>query len=435
MPLPPYPNQPALGTWSPGEQLWTANLNADPGNTLLLLANRPVLAASQLTTGQSMGTSDTGIQLDTEFLDAWSGHTPGSSQYQVPFWGWYLSELTAEYSTLAATTAAVAGIQTVSSGLAANRDGGKACGNGSGAIGVTAAELSLCNPAFNDYLEPYGSATVATDLTTGAASGARFKTEWVGVQDGTVVTSPQPAALWPPGAGTTITNSGGIPAGATSMTVASATGMITGGSLGLDYLNGAQTSAGAETVTITSVTGLTIGISATSYPHNQNAPVAVPVSGAWMNQQVRDISNFLLYPPMANLNTSGTSATLGSGTAAPVTFTTAVVDSFSGWNSATEYVFPVSGVYYCFGQVYLTTHASYQLGAALSVSGGTPMYGTVQRNQSSTSNYMCATVRRHLRVTAGQNVQLYGYQNSGSALALMGSGNAYCKLIVVWRGF
>jgi hypothetical protein len=54
----------------------------------------------------------------------------------------------------------------------------------------------------------------------------------------------------------------------------------------------------AEPVSITSVAGTTIGITAALYPHVQGAPVSVPVSAAFLNQQVRDTSNFLAYPPL-----------------------------------------------------------------------------------------------------------------------------------------
>lgn len=437
MPLPPFPVNPAPGTWNSGNPVETELLRGGPGNAALLLAYKPTFSGYQLTTGQSVGTGPTSVTLDTELADAWDGHTPGQATYRIPFDGWYLTEFSTEYTAPAATTDVVCGIQTSTLGASINRDGGRGCGNGSSPVGVCAAELAQGFAANGDTISGYGFASVSTAITAGSNGGARFKTEWVANNDApTVVASPVAAALWPPGAGTTITNAGGIAAGATSMTVASATGMVIGGTLGLDYLNGAQTAAGAEKVTITSIAGLTIGISATAYSHAQTAPVAVPLSAAWMNQQVRDAISFLTYPPIANLNTSGTAGTLATGgTGIAITFTTAAVDNFTGWNGTNAYTFPVGGVYYVFGQVYLAQHATFEAAAGLSYNGGAAMWGTTQRNTSATSNFLCATVRRHLRVTAGSTVKLMGYQNSGSALALEGSGQAFCKLIVVWRGF
>ena len=91
------------------------------------------------------------------------------------------------------------------------------------------------------------------------------------------------------------------------MTVGETTGMIVGATLGLDYYEGAPVSPMAEPVTITSISGTTIGISATAYPHGGTLTpgyVAIPVSAAWMNQQVRDIINFLAYPPICRLTSS-----------------------------------------------------------------------------------------------------------------------------------
>lgn len=69
--------------------------------------------------------------------------------------------------------------------------------------------------------------------------------------------------------GTTMTNVGGISAGATSMTVTSAAGMRVGGKLALWDSGNLK----GEIVSITSVSGTTIGISATTYAYAQNANV------------------------------------------------------------------------------------------------------------------------------------------------------------------
>ena len=132
----------------------------------------------------------------------------------------------------------------------------------------------------------------------------------------------------------------------------------------------------------------------------------------------------------------GTTQTVASQTfpaATAVTWKAATVDNFSGWNSAAEYVFPVSGVYYVYGQVLLES-AETNASAGIAVSGGTVSWGDSVRT-SSTAESLCPTVRREIRVTAGQYVSLYVSQSSGGTLSLPTSGDVYSTLLVVFRGF
>jgi hypothetical protein len=110
------------------------------------------------------------------------------------------------------------------------------------------------------------------------------------------------------------------------------------------------------------------------------------------------------------------------------------VDNFRGWNSGENYIFPVSGVYYVYGQV-LMSSAETNLSAGIAVSGGTIQWGASVRSDG-TAEPLCATVRREIRVTAGEYVTLYCCQNSGSTLSLLTSGGAsYSTMIIIFRGF
>ena len=192
----------------------------------------------------------------------------------------------------------------------------------------------------------------------------------------------------------------------------------------------------AEAVTITGITGTTISISATAYAHAQNAPVAVPVSAAFMNQQCRDIVNFLSYPPMVRAAVTTTqsipSSTFPNGT--QITNLSASIDTFSGFAS-NEYTVPVAGVYFVYGQVfYAGSTAAFAASAGIQVSSGTINWGTQFRSDTTSGALsMCATVRRHLRLTAGQTIKLYGTQNSGSAMNTIDTAGSFSRLICVWR--
>ena len=432
-----YPIAPAPRTWSPGDLITSPRLRADPGNLAWLLTRRPLFMGAQLTTGQSVS-AVTPVSLDSEYEDNWSGHTEPSPYYQAPLSGWYLAEGQISLPLASAASVIAAGIRYGSTGhtdlLCSTQTS-----NTVNAPGPAACDLVSLNTATSDVV----ALTAYTNSGAGpviAQPGAWFKAEWAALNSGgTVISSPQPAAAWPPGAGTTITNSGGIAAGATSMTVAAATGIVVGATLGLDYFEGAAVQPYAEKVTVTSVAGTTIGISATAYAHLQTAPVAVPVSAAWMNQQVRDVIRFLAYPPFARLSASTSAQTLPTQTfpaGTAISFTSATADNFGGWSSGTPTVWtvPVSGVYFVYGQVPLSSTAAWNnLSAGVSVSGGTITWGDSLRSQ--TAQVGCATFRGHLRLTAGQTLALYGSQSSAAAQPVVDGSDWYPTLVALWRGF
>jgi hypothetical protein len=445
-----FPLPPAPITWEPGTNITAPELRADPANLAWLLTRRPLLAAAQLSTAQAIAESGAvAVKMDTEYADNWNGHTIPDATYAAQFAGWYLAEGVAFITGTSQAGVVISGIQATQDSVTHGLYGARVVPDGTNTSGPVCADLVQLNPFTSDTVELFAwqSLSASQDL---AEPGAYFTVQWAalpttipgdeGWVNGTVVDDPQPAALWPPGSGTLITDSGGIDAGATSMTVLETTGMVTGGTLGLDYCEGQPVSPMAETVTITSITGPTIGISATAYPHGGTLTpgyVAIPVSAAFMNQQVRDVISFLAYPPICRLTNVGTTQTAGSQTfpaGTPVTFTELTVDNFRGWNSGENYVFPVSGVYYIYGQVLLSaavTNAS----AGISISGGTIQWGTSART-SSTALELCVTVRREIRVTAGQYVTLYCSQNSGDTLSLVSAGgDSYSTLLVVFRGF
>lgn len=445
MPVPPYPSVPAPITWRTGQQILTGNLRADISNAATLLANKPMFVGSQVSAFQGMtaGISNL-IKSDTDNSDPWGMHQIPASTISVRFPGWYLCDGYTEGGSIAATATMSTGFRATQNGVVADQLGGCGPGNGTNDQGYPGAALVQLDPATGD-----SCAMIATPSAGCNVSQAEVKAEWValpttlGYATGTVVTSPQPASPWPFGT-TTITNVGGIAAGATSMTVADPTGMVVGGMLGLDYTKGAAAVPTAETVTITSVAGSTIGITATTYPHGGTASpgyVAVPVSAAFLNQQARDMINFLCYPPIFSAfydsgSTSIPNQTFPSNTQVPLNSGT-VVDNFSGWSAATgRYTFPVSGAYYVYGQVSMAAAANYTAAAGIGISGGAINWGTTYRNTSGTSLAMTATVRRVMRVTAGQYVSLFTSQNSGGGLALSTAGfKQASKLIVVFRSF
>ena len=435
--LPPFPVLPNPRTWSPADMLLTPLLRADPGNALTLLANPPLVIAGQTLTTQSVpNAADTTLALDTELLDAWQSHTIPDRQVYPPLEGWYLAEGHAFVNDTTTATVCTCGIQVNNNGTIHSSDGGKVSNNGVNFPIPTVADLVEINPATEDSIALYvwqnsgGPAPVAS---------AWLKTEWVAASSGTVVNPPYPSAGWTTGA-TSLLES--VAAGANEILVADPTGIVGGGTIALDAGNAAE-----EAVTVASAFGQTVDISACAYPHPVSAPVAVPVSAAWMNQQVRDKINFLSCRPIARLTSQGTSQTLASqswpaGTA--VTFSNPAasgyrdVDNFGGWTSfnANQYVFPVSGTYYLYGQVYLADASSPVLvSAGLSVNGGTVWWGDRTLSAGNTADGVCATVRRVVRVQAGEYAEVFGSQGSGGPLAVLGTAASHSRLLAIFRGF
>jgi hypothetical protein len=442
-----FPLAPSPRTWAKNDIITVPRLRADVTNLAQLLTMRPALAAAQTVTGQSINSGViTPVYLDTQYLDNWSGNVPvpvgggaaaANALYTAKFSGWYLVDGTVIYVAAASSTGYLAaGIQAVQNSVTSNLISGILTANGANTTGPSAGDLVQLSTATADTVSLFATQTTAVAVLQDLP-GAYLKVWWAGLSGGTVVTSPQPAALWPPGSGTTITNAGGIAAGATSMTVGSSTGMVTGGTLGLDYYEGQAVSPMAETVTITSVTGLTIGISATSYPHGGTASegiVAVPVSAAFMNQQVRDVINFLAYPPMLRVAKVTQSLTVQTFPASTTIsgFTATTLDNFSGWNGSSTYTFPVSGVYYVYGQIPFQAAVN-NYSAGISISGGTVQWGDSVRNQTG-GNLASAIVRKVVRVTAGQTLTLQANITNNN-VALENVSNCYATLVVVWKGF
>lgn len=435
--LPPYPGLPAPRTWSAGDMLLTPWLRADPGNALTLLANPPLVIAGQTTTTQSVPNATvTTVALDTELTDPWLSHTIPDRQVYPPLEGWHLAEGQVFINDTTTGTVATAGIQVWQDGTPSSSDGAKVASNGVNFPIPVCADLVKVNPGTEDSIALYAW------QNSGAAApiaSAWLKTEWVAASTGTVISTPAPAAGWTTGATTLLQEAA---EGATGILVADPTGIIAGGIIALDAGNAAE-----ESVTVTSQAGQTVGISACAYPHPAAAPVGVPVSAAWMNQQVRDKIRFLAYKPIARLTSQGgaqdiTPQSWPAGTAIqwsnPATSGYRCVDNYGGWSSGSpaQYTFPYPGTWYVYGQVYFFDNSSAVLiSAGLQVTGGTILWGDRVLSAGNSSDGVCATVRRTLRVGAGDYVAVCANQNSGAPMVVYNTAASHSRLVCVWRGY
>lgn len=449
----PYPGVtvPSPRTWSSGDIITAARLRGDITSIAeIFCGGRPLLLARVVAGGtggvQPSGSPAALLNIAGANLNTWNvpvlTTVPANPYYPVPLTGWYLVQASALWQVSSGNQSKFSvGLQFTQSGVASRFDGGAVTGNTatSAHFGSAGADLALLNTSASpDSIACYAFQNTGSSQLVWYAT---LMAEWVGASGGTVVSSGLPSPKsWPAGMGTYITSSGGIAAGATSVTVNDATGIITGATLGLDYQAGTLTQPYAETVTVSSVSGTTVTISATSYSHAQGAPVAVPVSYAFLNEQVRDIVNFLAYPPLLRAAAATTAQSIPSqafpaGTA--ITGLSAAspgIDNYSGLSSSV-YTAPTGGIYLLYGQVYLTGSTSvFTCAAGFQVNTGTIQWGANFRTlTSSGAQQVCPWFTRQVRLNAGDTVTLYGFQNSGSAMDTVATTTTNSRLIAVWR--
>ncbi len=458
---------PAPRTWAAGDEITVPRLRGDMTNLADLFAGgaRPVLTAQDLSAPALSGTVSLSLYNSVRPLNSWNV-TFGSSSpayYHIPFAGYYLLQACA----------------TVTAGSASSNqyryETGFDIEANSGGIGMVAG-ASVPGDGVNNDLAG-GGACELVQFSTNAESGdlagvyvnisnpnasslnlGQTMFEWVGLPTslnfpppaltyGTVVSSPLPAAAFPSGQGTTLGSA--IAAGGTVAVVNDYTGMVTGGALGLDYINSQLYQPAAEKVTITSVAGGTIGVSAAAFAHATGAPVAVPVSAAFLNQQCRDVIRFLSYPPLLraaqtqaqSISTSGFPPTPGGNPSNQITNLSVAggsngIDTFSGFAS-NAWTVPVAGAYLVYGQIpYAGSTSAFSCSCGVSVNGGTILWGTVLRaSTTGGAQVMTPAFRRLMRFAKNDAVTLWAYQGAGSSMNTVNNTVQFAKLITVFRAF
>jgi hypothetical protein len=168
------------------------------------------------------------------------------------------------------------------------------------------------------------------------------------------------------------------------------------------------------------------------------ATVPSPLTSAWMNANVRDTINFLIYPPVCKVTLTGShtlaSSTFPAGNYVP--FNSVTFDNYGGFTtgSTAVYTAPVAGRYYVYGQFNLAAASSTALyGAGIIVNGGTTQWGDVIY-KTSDSYGGGATVGKQIRLNAGDTVGLVSTQNSGSTISFNTAAANQTRFIVCWEG-
>jgi hypothetical protein len=462
MPTPPLAyGLPAPRTWYPGMPIKAPYLRSDEAQAIALLAAPPLFIGQQAQSSQTIPNStDTPVSIDTELYDNAYGHldTTNPTNYYDQLDGWYLCEAAGAIAYNGGAGATTVGIgYTPFGGSPMTWYGQRGPNSGTSGQRILAAVTKLIqmttsgrpNADFVQLIMNQNSgSSEGTALTT-----SRFpwlQARWVALPS-SLGTAPLPVPYnggWP--VGTFLTTQ--ATSGATAVDIDDPSGLVPGGTIGLDT----GTSI-AETATIGA--GYTIGslavplTAALVNTHALGAPVAVPVSAAFLNKNVRDALNFLLYPPICEVYYQAGTATVPSttalqniGTAIPCD--TKTVDNYSAYSTGTGiWTAPVAGTYYAYVQCHQSMNSTSQaLAAGLIITsanynGGAQFtwWGGTQQALAGSAAGNCAITRRVLRLAAGDTVIPAAAQNdSGSATTTLdyvgGSSVSESRLIMVWRG-
>lgn len=155
------------------------------------------------------------------------------------------------------------------------------------------------------------------------------------------------------------------------------------------------------------------------------------------NVHVRDVLRWLRHPPAARLDSAGTSQTVPSSTWTSINFTAEQFDNYGGHSTSSNpsrYTVQRDGLYFVYGLASLAEVGTtgYRLSQLL-VNGTTAYGGTSVRPVAGSTIGSSLPACAHIRLTAGDYVELQSYQSSGSALAVKGGTGDASKLVVVWR--
>lgn len=173
------------------------------------------------------------------------------------------------------------------------------------------------------------------------------------------------------------------------------------------------------------------------------------LTGAFMNTNIRDTINYLIYPPIMEAQYNGGTATLASAASFPqpgVQFRmdTVNVDNYLAYSTGTgNWTAPAAGIYYCYAQTALTAAAGAQATAtgltvtSANYNGGAKftMWGGAQSMLPSKIN--CSVARRRIRLNAGDTVSNTGYYRDSASAAAVLAGVATqwtTRFLTVWEG-
>ena len=377
-------------TWSPGTQIKAPQLRADVSDAVQLLTGPPFFAGANTQTAQTPGdSSNTPVQIDTEFADPWAGHhnNAGSTyapRWYAPFAGHYLVRVSVPFASTGPGSCS-AGVQRVSGGGSPASYFGQRVPNQAGANS---------NPSVIKILSM---------VNIGSSWGSG---DWIA-----------PTCYQDSGSGLALV----------------------------------ETTNRYPNITIQWIGALS-GTQPLPVPANDAWAVPPAwITSAFMNSNVRDTINYLCYPPVMEWQYNNGTNNLASATSLPATGTTIGLDAqnfdnYSAFsNGSNTWTAPVAGIYLAYGQLALTgDSSSVSLAAGLTVNsdnynGGSAFtfWSGAQVAYVSSPYISCVVTNRRLRLNAGDTLKLAGWQrnSSGNAATIQGNSTQWTtRFGAVWQG-
>lgn len=172
-----------------------------------------------------------------------------------------------------------------------------------------------------------------------------------------------------------------------------------------------------------------------SFPQLAVVSPGTPITSAlWMSNVYNGLS-YLGNPPAATLVQISAATTLTNASRTPISFDSSTFDNYGGHSNVTNtsrYTIQITGKYLIAGTVAFNTNATGERGAQIMKNGAVVQgpYSLVPTASGHAPSV--ATAGFILPCSAGDYLELAGYQNSGGSLATSISIDQSSSLTVIW---
>lgn len=190
-----------------------------------------------------------------------------------------------------------------------------------------------------------------------------------------------------------------------------------------------------------SATGTTVALPSTPRTWTGADMLTADLAGAGqvpLNVHVRDVVHWLRYPPACRIDSTGTSQTIPSGAWTSINMVAEQLDNYGGHSTSSNtsrYTCQRAGLYFVHGLASIADAGTTGYRASRLLVNGTTIYaGTSTKPATTTTIGTALPACAHIRLAAGDYVELQSFQSQGSALAVKTGAGDSSRLIALWRG-
>ena len=349
------------------------------------LASRPFFSGYQLTTQSIANTTWTPINIDTEQIDVYAGHSDSvnTSRYYPPVSAnisagshdYYLATGYVKWgSTAPFGQDLIGGLRLT--GSATIVESCKIAGASGHNMSCFVADIMEITSS-SDYIEMMGWQQTGSALSTASSAGSlsSLQCRWVGTNRWATQPLPGTPHTW----------------------------------ADIDQVTAAATGASPK------------------------GGVKVP-----LNTELKAYLGYLYNPPVARLTSQSTTQSIASGAWTSIQFPTSSIDNYGGWSSGanTKYTVQRAGIYHLIGFAALdgVTSQGGFVGCRWSINGGArfiPGMAVAPANSTTTGSRVVADV--HERLNLNDTVELQVQQTSGGSLTVSNGAGNPSRLLAMWE--